>query len=149
MNFRLDLSFEFSANQKVELSFRFLFESHFNDSDDDLLRVKESSVIRDKDRQRESMSKQEQMFERFNQRKRSAFEQMKKNFNMNSIEASEQIKQSSFKRRNRSSERKKHERREDNRNVRNDARNDARNDVKDDVKDDVENETNVLMKNVF
>ena len=149
MNFRLDSFFESSANQKIELSSRFFFESHFNDSNDDLLRIKESSVIRDKNRQRKSVSRQKQMFERFSQRKRSAFEQMKKNFNMNSIEAFEQMKQSSFKRRDRSSEREKRERRENNRNVRNDARNDARDDVEDDVEDDVKDETNVLMKNVF
>ena len=115
------------------------------------------------------MSKQKQMFERFNQRKRFDFEQMKKNFNINSIEVSEQMKQSSFKRRDRSFERERRERCEDNKNearneardetrdetrnetrseTRNDARNNARNDVKNDVKDDATDETNALMKNV-
>ena len=117
MNFRLD-------------SF---FESHFNDLsrfDDDTLRIKESSVIRDKDCPRESVSRQEQMFERSSQRKRSDFEMMKKTFNLDSIEASQMLSR----RRDRSSER---ERREEYRNARDDARN------------DVEGETNVLMKNIF
>ena len=102
--------------------------------DDDLLRIRESSVIRDKDPSRKSVNRQEQMFERFSQRERSDFEMMKKTFNLNSIEAS----QMSFRRRDRSSERK---RREEYRDARDDAQNDARDDVKD--------ETNVPMKNVF
>ena len=80
------------------------------------------------------MSKQEQMFKRFNQRKRFDFEMMKKTFNLNSIETS----QMSFRRRNRSSERKKREEYKD-----------ARNDARDDARNDVEDETNVSMKNVF
>ena len=136
---------------------RSFFESHFNDRsrfDDDLLRVIESSVIRDKDRSRKSMSRQKEMFERFNQRKRFYFEQMKKNFNIDSIEAFKQMKQSLFKRRNRSFERERRKRREDNRDktrdkTRDKARNDARNDVENDVKNDATDETNVFMKNVF
>ena len=157
MNFCLDSFLEFSANQRVELSFRFFFEPHFNDSNDDLLRIKESSVIRDKDRSRELMNRQAQMFERSSQRKRFDFEQMKKNFSINSIEASEQMKQSSLKRRDRSFEREKRERRENNRDVKDDARDDARADARDsardnvegDIEGDVEDETNVPMKNVF
>ena len=112
--------------------------------------MRESSVIRDKERSRKSMNRQKQLFERFNQRKRFDFEMMKKTFNLNSIEAS----QMSFRRRNRSSERKRREKYKDARNdarndARDDARDDARNDARDDARDDVENETNLLMKNVF
>ena len=134
-------------------------------SENDLLRVRESSIIRDKERSRESMSRQKQLFERFSQRKRSDFEMMKKTFNLNSIEAS----QMSFRRRDRSSERKRREGYRDARNARDDARNDARNDARDDARSDArddarddarsdargdargdaEGETNVLMKNVF
>ena len=84
------------------------------------------------------------MFKQFNQRKRFNFKQMKKNFNI--IEAFEQMKQLFFKRRNRSSERKRREKRENNKN---EARNNARNNVENDVKNDATDETNVFMKNVF
>ena len=134
LNFHFDFAFESSANQRVKLSFRFFFESHFNDLfrfDDDLLRIKKSSVIRDKDRSRESVSKQKQMFERFNHRKRSDFEQMK---NINFIEAFEQM--SSSRRRDRSSERKRREKRENDRDVKRDTRDDARNDARDDARND-------------
>ena len=153
LNFRFNFSLKSFANQRVELSSRFFFESHLNDlsrSDDNLLRIRESSIIRDKDRSRESVSKQKQMFKRFNQRKRFNFKQMKKNFNINSIEGFEQMKQSFFKRRSRSSERERREKREDNKNVKRDAQDDdARDDVKDNVKNDATDKTNVLMKNVF
>ena len=118
------------------------FESRSDDDlfrfEDDLLRVRESSVIRDKERSRESMNRQKQLFERFSQRKRSDFEMMKKTFNLDFIEASQMLSR----RRDRSSER---ERREEYKNARDDARNDARGDARNDVED----ETNVLMKNVF
>ena len=80
--------------------------------------MKESSAIRDKERSRKSINRQKQLFERFSQRKRFDFEMIKKTFNLNFIEAS----QMSFRRRNRSSERKK---REKYKNARNDVRDDA------------------------
>ena len=100
--------------------------------------MRESFVIRDKERSRKSMNRQKQLFKRFNQRERFEFEMIKKTFNLDSIEAS----QMSFRRRDRSFER---ERREKYRNAQNDARSDARDDARNDVKD----ETNVFMKNVF
>ena len=99
--------------------------------------MRESSVIRDKERSRKSMNRQKQFFERFSQRKRSDFEMMKKTFNLDFIEASLM----SFRRRDRSFERKRREEYRDARNARNDARNDARDNAKD--------KTNVFMKNVF
>ena len=125
---------------------RFFLESHFNNlsrfnDDQNLLRIRESSVIRDKDRSRKSVNREKQMFKRSNQRKRFNFEQMKKNFNMKSIETFKQMKQSFFKRRSRLFEKERRERRKNNKNVKRDARDNARDDVKD--------ETNMFMKNVF
>ena len=50
-------------------------------SEDDLLRMRESSVIRDKGRPRGSMNRQKQLFERSSQRERSDFEVMEETFN--------------------------------------------------------------------
>ena len=48
----------------------FFFEFCLNDdlfrSENDLFRMKESSVIRDKERSRKSMNRQKQLFKRFN-----------------------------------------------------------------------------------
>ena len=136
-------------------------ESRSNDDlsrfEDDLFRVRESSVIRDKERSRKSMSRQKQFLERFNQRKRFDFEMMKKTFNLDFIEAS----QMSSRRRDHSSERKRREEYKDARDARNDARNnargdargdarsDAQDDARDGARDDAKGETNVLMENVF
>ena len=118
--------------------------------EDDFFRMRESSIIRDKERSRKSMNRQKQLFERFSQRKRFNFEMMKKTLNLDSIEAL----QMSFRRRSRSSEK---ERREEYRDTRDDARDDARNDARDNARDnarddarnDVKDKTNVFMKNVF
>ena len=55
-----------------------------------MLAMRESSVIRDKERSREFMNRQKLLFERFNQRKSSEFERMKETFNIDSIDIPEQ-----------------------------------------------------------
>ena len=57
----------------------FLFDNFDNSfsSDDTLLAVKESFLIRDKKRLHEFINKQKLLFKRFNRRKSSEFKQMK------------------------------------------------------------------------
>ena len=124
------------ANQIVELPPRSPSGPHLDDlprPDDDLLRVREPPVIRDKDCPRRSVSRQEQVFERSSQRKRSHFEQMEKNFNIDSTEASERVKQSSSRRRGRPSGRGRRGRRGGYRGVRRDARGGVRGGVEGDA----------------
>ena len=55
-----------------------------------MLAMRESSVIRDKERSREFMNRQKLLFERFSQRKSSEFERVKETFNIDSIDILEQ-----------------------------------------------------------
>ena len=55
-----------------------------------MLAVKESSVIRDKKRSREFMSRQKLLFERFSQRKSSEFKRVKETLNIDFIDIFEQ-----------------------------------------------------------
>ena len=109
-----------------ESSFKFRSNDDLSRFENNLFRVRKSSVIRNKERSRKSMNRQKQFFKQFSQRKRFDFEMMKKTFNLNSIEASQML----LRRRNRSSERKKREEYRD-------------------ARDDARDETNVLMKNFF
>ena len=66
---------------------------HFDDlftSDDTLLAIKKSSVIRDKKRSREFINKQKLLFKRFSRRKSFEFEQIKEIFDIDFIDISEQ-----------------------------------------------------------
>ena len=59
-------------------------------SSDDMLAMRESSVIRDKERPRGFMNRQKLLFERSSQRKPSEFERVKETFNIDPIDILEQ-----------------------------------------------------------
>ena len=123
---------------------------------DTLLAVRESSVIRGKERLHEFMNRQELLFERFSRREPSGFEQVKEIFDIDSIDIPKQavnqvgqmnqVKQSIRRPRGRPPGRERERGdREDYRGARDGARNDARGGARGDARGDA---ADVHMKDV-
>ena len=140
-------------NQAKDVSlFDNSFSNNLSSSDDILLAVRKSSMIRDKERSHKFINRQKLLFEQSSQRKSSEFERVKEIFNIDSIDIPKQtmqqvnqvnqmnqMEQSIRRPRDRSSGRERERRkRKDYR----DARKDTRRDALDDA-------TDVHMKDVF